>query len=152
MLSFIFMYKKKVLLCIVGFLLLFMLVVLPGIFSSYILSHELYHVFKHRDSAESLCFDVNNPPYMAHVMISFDNGSDLRTYSEVREEVDERMANRLGNLLSAVYIVFSILAIFLIAWIINDSKPVMREHVRRMRRHVRGHMKRLRKGLRGKSR
>ena len=63
------------------------------------------------------------------------------------EDSEERMAGLVGKTASVVYVVFSLVAIFLIGWVVAEG---LRSQFAKHLRYVRGHMKGLRKRLKRK--
>ncbi len=76
---------------------------------------------KHSGIADSLCFDIDNFPSVAYVNVRFDNESVMKSYAGFEEDAEERMANLVGKVSSAVYVLFSLLAIFLIGWVVAEG-------------------------------
>lgn len=139
-LSFIFMKAAKFVFSIVALLLLLVMVILPGIFSVNVLTHEFYHAFRHKDAAKSICVDINQKPYVAHTIVVFPNATAMRTYVESVEDGEEGIAADVGQVASVIYVLFCLVAISLVAFIVVDCvRPVKRHvirHVRRLRRRL----------------
>lgn len=136
-LFFIIMRTVKLVIVTVGLLLLLVLVILPGIFSVNVVTHELYHVFRHQDAAKSICVDINSKPFVAHTVVTFPNASALRTYVETEEENEEGIAGSIGQVASLVYVLFCLAAVFLIGWIVADSvKPRIVVRFRKLRKRL----------------
>ncbi len=116
----IFMAKGRHVLVVAGIAVLLVLVLLPGILSVNLMMHEAYHIFMHKGFADSVCLDINRP-YIAHVNVVFSNGTEIKAYRGSLEDDEERMANIVGKAFSFVYVLFSLLAIFLVGWVVADG-------------------------------
>ncbi len=139
--------RKRFFLSVAGFLILMSLITLPGILSTQIIAHEMYHIYKNQDSAKSFCVDINNPPYIAHVQVLFPDHDAMRTYIEQSKNGEEAAAMRAGYIVSAIYVMFSVLAVLWVSWIVTCTiKP------QRIRRHVIRHVRRIRRYIRRKRR
>lgn len=130
----------------VALLVLLVIVMLPGILSVNVLTHELYHTFSNGEFARSICVDINKRPYVAHTVLFFPNVTSMYDYVRYEDE-QELGAKRAGQIASAIYVLFSIAAMFLIVFVVADSvKPIKV----RVFRHVKKHMRKVRRRIRGK--
>jgi len=95
-------------------IILLCILLIPGLLFTEILAHELYHVFSHKEYAEEVCIDFNEP-YRAHTVVRFDNRSMMLEYQNSRDYSEEEKAKKIGKLASMVYlIIFSVILFWFI--------------------------------------
>lgn len=114
-------FMAKIVFGAVGVAVLLAIVLLPGMLFVNLVSHEFYHIMRHSGAADSLCFDIDNFLSVAYVNVKFDNESVMKSYAGSDEDAEERMANLVGKVSSAGYVLFSLLSIFLIGWVVAEG-------------------------------
>jgi hypothetical protein len=108
---------KKYLGQVITLLLMVLILVIPGIFSVGLISHEFYHYYKHSDYSQAFCFTVNDVETHAFVMVNSSAKIDQFDYN-----LEEKRANQFSTTITMIYTIISLMTIIWVVLIIVENK------------------------------